>query len=137
MNDNPVIAVQIPRESKKKLQDTNIGYFSIAKDGSLCLNGFFGINDTVKFDMYVVEEDDCLVIEPNPHLAMNDSIIFSAANLRNKYFIQYLRDQDAIGVLFVKVLGKWVQCKGVRIIEDDAILQQPIKNEPGQKSLLS
>lgn len=94
-------------------RNTNIGYM-VLHDGKLELRGFRGLQD---HKVRIETRNNVLLLVRDDSLPGTKCVKFTDEALSSSIMIDYFRENDAIGCLFVCVWGIWTQCKGVYIGE--------------------
>lgn len=103
----------------------NSAYFLREPSGRIVPVGFGELmNKNVRFS----ELDGAVILAQNEEIPEEDCLHFDQHTLSNKTVIEYLEDRKAIGCLFVKVFGLWVQ-------SDLRILQNHIKEVPSKRGI--
>ena len=102
----------------KDQRSRNSAYFLREQSGSIVPIGFGELlNKNVRFS----ELDGAVILaHDDEEIPEEECLLFDRQTLSNKTVIKYLADRKAIGCLFVKIFGLWVQT-------DVYILQSHIK----------
>lgn len=106
-------------DEQKQSNRVNIGHliakqsnagFMVLKDGKIELRGFDGLMDhKAKIDI----RGGVMLIAPDDDLPGTECVRFSEENLASPSLIDYFKEHNAIGCLFVRVYSVWTQAVGV------------------------
>ena len=104
---NAVEIIRVDPESR------SAGFFYMNADGTLSVKGF---GDLPGQEVRVSELDGAVILACDEEIPREECIRFDELFLRNRNAIKYFTDRGAIGKLFVKVFGLYVECPDVSVL---------------------
>lgn len=104
--------------NKDLKKTTNIGVATLEKTTGgaerLVLHGFAGITSTAH--VILRDDGDIITMEIAPDAPLERCVVFNDENKKSHILVEYFKDFEAIGVLFVRVGNTYLECKGLKVV---------------------